>query len=499
MDTSFYLDSVIEEFIKANLCHSDEKIYRHFLNDDVANFRERIHRKYPETADKKIEQVVYACITDSIRDIILSTIGKLTERMYNCGDLVITGGEAFNMYFEKPDRIITSDIDTKFIPVFKGKSGQLVSTKSPKYFGFLQSVKIQLWNELGKIAKLLNRKIKDRVEKVLKGTKIARFLGISFPSKGPWVTRRYTLIQKKRHDFKSDQVKLEDVLIDVELFALDLKIRYYSVKENKIVQTNMGGILDIAIMRPFEVGYEVAFSRNQGIMYFDKDLNKMVSDNKIMFAGRRFLIEDVYLMQQLGLRPKKAAKDKKRMLTFAQKVLGLRSVKKSDAINSIFKKSILKLKETKGNIKRRPLFRLDYRYNPNNYKNFTTPPKPSIEYQLIGVKAPRNIKLPGFDLTSGPYRFNVHKRKWIENTNPYYIKNEANFRATEKMKAKLHLRNVLYGYNPTRNSWMPQNLVNKAAMIPLVGLKNTSFIFKNDLRKAQKTSRRKILSQSNKG
>jgi hypothetical protein len=62
----------------------------------------------------------------------------------------------------------------------------------------------------------------------------------------------------------------------------------------------MGGILDIAIMRPFEVGYEVAFTRNQGILYFDKDQQKMVPDKRIMFAGRRFLVEDVFLMQQLA-------------------------------------------------------------------------------------------------------------------------------------------------------------------------------------------------------
>ena len=42
---------------------------------------------------------------------------------------------------------------------------------------------------------------------------------------------------------------------------------------------------------------------------------------------------------------------------------------------------------------------------------------------------------------------------------------------------KAHLRNILYGYNPKRNSWMPEALVNKSATIPLVGLKNTSFIY----------------------
>jgi hypothetical protein len=190
------------------------------------------------------------------------------------------------------------------------------------------------------------------------------------------------------------------------------------------------------------------------------------------------------------------------MFTFAKQVLGIRSVQMSDPLDVIFKKSIRKLGDsTKGpSIKKRPVFKLEYRrFNPKNYSNFTTPPKPTLSHQLVGLKAPRSLSLPGFALTSGPFRFNVEKKKWVTNTNQYYIKNEANFRATEKMKARVHLKNALYGYSVYRNSWMPQSLINKSAMIPLVGLKNTSFIFKNDLRKAQKTSRRSVLSQGYQG
>jgi len=481
MDTSFYTDSVIADFIRTNLCQSDTKLYRHYLNGNVKKFRERIHRKYSETAEKRIEQVVYACVTDCIRDIILKVIGDLTSEMYPCGDLVITGGEAFNMYFEKDARIITSDIDTKFIPVFRGPSGKLISTRSPKYFGFLQSVKLKLWNKLGEIAKSLNKKIKQRIVNQLKGTKISKFLGITFPEKGPWVTRRYTLIQKKRHDFKDNSVRLSDVLIDVELFALDLKIRYYSPEKNQVTVKNLGGILDIAIMRPFEVGYEVAFTRNQGIMYFDKDLEKMVSDKRILFAGRRFLVEDVYLMQQLGLRPKKAAKDKKRMLTFARRVLGLTTIQKTDPLDVIFKKAIRKLKEVRGpRITKRPVFRFNYKnVDPKKYHNYTTPPKPSVVFQAISLKGPKGLDIPGFEVTSGNSRFNVKKRKWVTNRNTMYIKNEDTYRATEPVKGhRLRLSNVLYSFNPTRNSWMPRNLIHKSAMIPFVGLKNTSFILK---------------------
>jgi len=141
MDSSFYSEEAILRFVKSNLCQNDEKLFRHYLNGNVSRFRERLSRKFTKEKQDELEQVVYSCITDSIRDIILETIGYLTDKLHPYGDLIVTGGEAFNMYFEKEDRIITSDIDTKFIPVFKGQSGSLVTTKSTRYFGFLQSVK----------------------------------------------------------------------------------------------------------------------------------------------------------------------------------------------------------------------------------------------------------------------------------------------------------------------------------------------------------------------
>ena len=189
MDSTFYSEKNILDFVKRTLCQGDEKLFRYYMNGNVGKFRERLSRKFTNDRQDNIEQVVYACVTDSVRDIILETIGNLSEKMYSCGDLIVTGGEAFNMYFARDDRIITSDIDTKFIPVFKGRSGSLVTTRSPKYFGFLQSVKLKLWDLLGQTARDLNVRIKRRVETVLKGTKVGKFLGISFPS-GPWVTRR---------------------------------------------------------------------------------------------------------------------------------------------------------------------------------------------------------------------------------------------------------------------------------------------------------------------
>ena len=399
--------------------------------------------------------------------------------MHNYGDIIVSGGEAFNMYFKKNNRIITSDIDTKFIPIFKGPSGSLISTKSPKYFGYLQSVKVELWNILGEVAVKYNVEIKNRIVRMLHNTKIGKMLGISFPKKGPWVNRRYSLIQKKRHSFKTNKVSKDDVLIDVELFALDLKINYYSIAKKRIVPTNLGGILDIARMRPYEVGYEAALNRNQGVVYKNKNNGKMVTNKNVLFAGKQFLIEDVYLMQLLKLRPKKVLKDRSRMLTFAETVLNVKNIKSDDDIFSIFKKCITKFDNPiKISLKNRKIFKLKYNSDPMKYKKYTTEPYIS-KIPIVGLKSLTTNKIPGFTKTTGPYRFNIHKKKWIYNNSLYYIKNEMTNRPVNVAKKipKVRFKDILYGYNPQRDSWMPDKLINKAAMIPIVGLKNTSFIY----------------------
>jgi hypothetical protein len=91
------------------------------------------------------------------------------------------------------------------------------------------------------------------------------------------------------------------------------------------------------------------------------------------------------------------------------------------------------------------------------------------------------MNIPGYKRSSGPYRFNLNTKKWIKNNSRMYIKNEMTHRPIKAPNSipRARLRNILYGYNPKRNSWVSDVLVNKSAMIPYVGLKNTSFIYKN--------------------
>ena len=75
-----------------------------------------------------------------------------------------------------------------------------------------------IWDKLGEIAMRYDKKIKDRLTKK---TKVFRFLGLGFPEKGRYVTRRYMLIKKNKSDNGPEPSK-KDVFIDVELFLKDL-------------------------------------------------------------------------------------------------------------------------------------------------------------------------------------------------------------------------------------------------------------------------------------
>ena len=103
--------------------------------------------------------------------------------------------------------------------------------------------------------------------------KLIKYLGLGFKQSGPYVTRRYTLIKKKktRTNNKAGQ---GDIFIDVELFALDLNIRFFSPEKNKIENVTLGGLLDIPFMRPREFGYDVVRTLKKGVTYRNVNTNK---------------------------------------------------------------------------------------------------------------------------------------------------------------------------------------------------------------------------------
>ena len=469
MDIDIYPEAAIKKSIDENLFFKDAKLKKYYDRNeqrDLGKFRNRVHSMYSK---KDFDKIVYLLVTDSLRDIILETIGEISEHMKNTGDLIVSGGEAFNLYMDYNNRSITTDIDAKFVPRMP---------VNPKFFGKLQATKLILWDKLGEIAKKLNTRVRKRFTVMkTKNPKLFKFLGINVPPTGASVTRRYTLIKKKKSGPGNDPKK-GDVFIDVELFALDLNMRFYSPKSGKIENVTMGGILDIPFMRPKEFGYEVVLTRRKGITYRNQNTGKLVRNNNVYVASKEFLIEDIYLMSKLKLRPEKKEKDRQRLVKLAQ--LLDKKVTASDSIDDIFKRvrSLLIKKRAPATKKNaRVSVAQATRIDPYKYKNYTTKPsEEKLSKQIVhGLKpVTGNVNVNGYINSSGNKRLNLKDLKWKNVTNNAYVKNEFKLRAVDakKLPKNLNIANTLYGYNPRRNGWVPKNVINKSAAIPFVGLKN---------------------------
>jgi hypothetical protein len=464
MDTYTYSQKTVDEFVREKLCGKDALLYRYYQEGKVQRFRNRLSRLVD---DDDVKTVVQTFITDATRDVVLNLVGELTTHMKSYGDLIISGGEAINAYLAYDQRIVTTDIDTKFIPVIKiGKS--LLKFDDEKMFGYIQLAKLKMWDKLGQLVMRYNTLILNRIRKLVIDGPLGKFLGMSLP-KNVHVTRRYTLLSKSKNIGR---------LIDIELFALDLVVRYYFPSKKVIAKQNIGGLIDIAFMRPLEFGYEATYTKRMGIPGMNPLTGKKKWNWKVHVASVQFLIEDIYALQKYNLRPTKKEKDRKRLYRFAKFVLGSR-VQSTDSIDTIFKKSIREAKTWDKHTvpASRPAVtdvEKVLRLNPYKYERVTTKPDESKTYSQLfyGIKGSDKLEIPGYYPTQSNYRFDINKGDWVKNTNPLYIHNEATFRPSSIKKfPRVQLEDILYGYNPVRNRWMSRELVRKSAMIPLVGLK----------------------------
>ena len=465
MDQNEYSAGVINRFRMKKLFHNDPVLKKFYESDDISRFRARMHRLHK---DKDFKDFVSVILTDILRYEIYAVIDELTEFLNPVGDMILSGGDAVNSYLEPTQRIMTLDIDTKFVPRIKPDT---------KFFGKLQAIKLLLWNKLGEIAKRVNRRFTKLVQDG-RG-KPGKFIGLGFANAGPYVTRRYTLIPKKKGAKKGP-----DTLADIELFTLDMKARVYSPKTGRIEPINMGGILDIAFMRPGEFGFEVGDDQIQALDIF-KITGKYVIGkfDNIKLASKKFLIEDSYTMQKLGLRqPEKKEKDRRRMIKLA-KLVTRRKINANDSMVSIMKKvdsPLVKKKKTHTthkNISPRKAIKV----NPKKYAKFTTTPDPEkLSKQYVhGVKASHNMgNLQGFSKTQSNMRFNIETNDWKKNTRPSYVRNEFNYRPKRPLPLpeKVKLEETLYGFRPVRDSWVPKPIIRKSAMIPFVGVKDLNHI-----------------------
>tara|TARA_B100001113_G_scaffold258874_1_gene213998 strand:+ start:11183 stop:12775 length:1593 start_codon:yes stop_codon:yes gene_type:complete len=496
---SDFTDVTIENWVKKKVCFGDKLLFKYiseYSRENIKRFRNRVQRLYPKETFEEASKVL---ITESIRPMMHDIIDELSKFLKPMGDLIISGGEAVNFYLKPDDRIITTDIDTKFVPKMKPDG---------KYFGKLQAIKLLLWNKLGQIAGRDNYKL---INKVLLETDqyfdvnkynyknsgnafrtnwawtISKYIGLTSASgaksKGYHVTRRYSLIPKRKNVKNGS-----NVLIDVELFTLDMKFRMFDIKSGKLEDINFGGILDIAFMRPKQIGYNVAKKNFNGANIIYANNNKNTAYKRkykyLTVPSKDYLIEDIYMMQKMGLRPTKRDKDRKRMIALAREITK-KKILGTDTMDTIAKKVGLRIDKPvhafRSYKKVGPhLIKKATKVNPRKYTlSTTTPSKPKLSKDIVyGLKSsqPTMKTPPNYIRTQSNHIFNMGKMTWKPNPNQSYIRNEMNFRPIKPKPLPSNIRNIsmeetLYGFKPKRDAWVPKPLLEKSAMIPFIGLK----------------------------
>ena len=116
---SDFSDKTLEDWVKKKVCFGDKTLYKYISEysiENVKKFRARVQKLYP---NETFEEAAKVLVTESIRPLLHDIIDDLTKFLKPMGDLLISGGEAVNFYLEMDDKVITSDIDTKFVPKMK--------------------------------------------------------------------------------------------------------------------------------------------------------------------------------------------------------------------------------------------------------------------------------------------------------------------------------------------------------------------------------------------
>lgn len=433
---------------------------------DETYYPKEVLKNFYKTSGQDEEMVMYSVFTDMFRDIILEFIAKIQVHMRQFGNIIVTGGEAFNSYVPFEQRVVTSDIDTKFVPYFK-VGDKVIRPKDKEFFGLLQAAKLYLWDFLGKECKNLSEKISKRYKYFQKK------LNLKTKLLKPEVIRRYILMPKKKTSPGTTPTP-EDVLIDVELFALDLNV----------AGKPLGGILDIAFMRPGEFGGSVLYSQHKGISYRNPVTGKVTFNKDILIASKEYFVHDVYIMNKLKLRPTKSEKDRMRLYRFAKYVLGVSDITSRSSLQTIYNKAktfrtptFMNIKQKEFPITKKLLVEIT-KINPFKYKKYTS--EESSEDRLIRkFIVGSQVKLKNYKATHSNFKFNPVTYKWEHMNIPSYIRNVYRYRPTSNFKNSsiynnnIRYVNTLYAHVPHRNRWAPKTLYSKSAMIPFVGLKNT--------------------------
>jgi hypothetical protein len=251
---------------------------------------------------------------------------------------------------------------------------------------------------------------------------------------------------------------------------------------------NFGGILDIAFMRPKQLGYDVAktntFSTEMNYQNMNRGKIYTVKYKYLTIPTKSYLIKDIFMMQKMGLRMGKVEKDRKRMIALGR-LMSKKRILSTDSIDTIAKKVGIKLGKPAHTFRTYTkvgpgVMKKAAKINPQKYKlSTTTPSKTKLSKDIFyGLKSNHNTMKtpPNYLKTQSDQIFNLEKMNWRSNPNQNYVRNQMNFRPVKPRPLPSKIRNVnmeetLYGFKPVRDQWVPKPVLEKSAMIPFIGLK----------------------------
>ena len=469
MDEKYYSPKTVDEFARQVICMGKADMFRAWMDNDPVKWR-KLARKH-KMSDAQLEKMLYVLLTDTSRGTLYQMVAHMTSKMLPLGEMIIGGGEAFNHYSPREQRIVTSDIDTKFVPAFKfGKK---------RTFLHYQCTRLLMWDQMEGLRRRFNSKMSANVRRAA-ATKLGRFLNLSASPVPSRLTRRYTLKGKEKQQGNTNNVSPGNTLADIEIFALDITLGWWHPEQNKTVRATLGGMLDAVLLRRDEMGADVWDDR----VY--------IKERGVMMAGKKYLIDDLYLLNKLGLRKEKADKDRKRMYIFSKYVLKIPGVRSSMSTDTLFKHIKPRIAKIKATPRVRKKFQPKLAYdnaskvNPlrNEQRGVSKPKRTRSHHLALSLHAPRGLKVPGYKETAGDFRFNTETLKWVRNRRRTYIHNEETHRINKNSDVNIQLNDIqavrlektLRGYNPTRDNYIPVDFRRRAALIQFAGLPDKKFV-----------------------
>lgn len=458
MDSEYYEQKIIDKFLLKKVFQNDTILERYCAEGKVDKFRARAAR-LPKSSMTDMNDGILALVNASIKDVLLNECTKMSVELQPFGHLILAGGEAVNTYLIKPQRTITADLDFKFVPSFYG-----VPVTSKKYFGYLQYAKLYMWNMIGRAAMQLssNPAVKRRLLK-LQNSNIGRCLNLDFTKYQ--FKRRYNLMPKIKQG-NTNNVRPGDVLIDVELMALDFTYKGHSLP----------GIIDIAYMREGELGANILFGTRRGLDYKNTLTGKTIHNKLLPVAGGHYLMEDMHIMVALKLRSKKYQKDRKRLDKFSKYALlapNGENIENTLEFARLADKKLPKLLVQKKKITPK-LVEYIKKINPSRYSAHTVAlPRSKILKLSFPLKGPQGLVVNNYaPVKNSRYKFDPQAMTWVQNTSKFYIRNMATHRATADVPSIVILKPQLYGFRADRDSWIDKDILKKVTSIPLIGYKD---------------------------